>query len=86
MGGPRAWKEMEKKRLEEFHRWGEEENNYGNTSDNEDMKVTEKRDLYAEYSIDPETDIEKSQGTKGIDDIPGEEDVKQYFILLQHQE
>jgi hypothetical protein len=38
----------------------------------------EKRDLYAEYDIEPETENEKSQRAKGVGDtgeLPGQEDV-----------
>jgi Swi5-dependent recombination DNA repair protein 1 len=85
MGGPRAWKEMQKRRQEQHGAWDKEEltnqNNNDDSDDDEDEKLeAEKRDVYAEYSIDPETENEKSQREKGVGDngeLPGEEDVSQ---------
>lgn len=81
MGGPRAWKEMQKKQQEFQNSWDTEEqnNNNGDDEDEEEKDVHEKRDLYAEYSIDPETENEKSQREKGVGDtgeLPGQEDVR----------
>jgi len=82
MGGPRAWKEMQKKQHEYQNNWDQDEanNNGNNNSDDEEeeSKDKEKRDLYAEYSIDPETENEKAQRAPGLGDTgenPGEEDV-----------
>lgn len=83
MGGPRAWKEMQKRQQEQQGQWDQEEltnNNNNDDSDddeNEEPEV-EKRDIYAEYSIDPETENEKSQRERGVGDtgeLPGQEDV-----------
>lgn len=79
MGGPRAWKEMQKKQREFQKSWDQEEQT-NNDSDDDDGKVkdVEKRDLYAEYGIDSETENEKSQREKGVGDmgeLPGQEDV-----------
>jgi Swi5-dependent recombination DNA repair protein 1 len=80
MGGPRAWKEMQKQQQEFQNSWDTEEQN-NNDDDDEDEKgkeAPEKRDLYAEYGIDPETENEKSQREKGVGDtgeLPGQEDV-----------
>ncbi|TQS37944.1 hypothetical protein Golomagni_01561 [Golovinomyces magnicellulatus] len=86
MGGPRAWKEMEKRRTENFNKWDQDEsyNQTNNVSDDEDADSNiEKRDIYAEYSIDPETDIEKSQRVNNnFEELPGEEDVLEFLFLL----
>jgi Swi5-dependent recombination DNA repair protein 1 len=79
MGGPRAWKEMQKKQQEFQNSWDQEEqtNNDSNDEDGEGQDL-EKRDLYAEYDIEPETENEKSQRAKGAGDtgeLPGQEDV-----------
>lgn len=80
MGGPRAWKEMQKKQEEWQNEWNQEEpvNNGSDGEDEQKLESHEKRDLYAEYDIDPETENEKSQRAKGLGDtgeIPGQEDV-----------
>ena len=80
MGGPRAWKELQKKQQEFQNSWAEEELPTNNDSDDEDGegKDVEKRDVYAEYDIEPETENEKSQRVKGVGDtgeLPGQEDV-----------
>jgi len=80
MGGPRAWKELQKKQQEFQNSWAEEEPLTNNDSDDEDGKGqdVEKRDVYAEYDIEPETENEKSQRVKGVGDtgeLPGQEDV-----------
>lgn len=79
MGGPRAWKEMQKKQQEFHNGWDQEDDNnvLPNDADAEG-NIVGRRDLYAEYGIDEETDNEKSQRAKGIGDtgeIPGQEDV-----------
>ncbi|KAI0998588.1 hypothetical protein K3495_g9609 [Podosphaera aphanis] len=86
MGGPRVWKEMERKRLENFNSWDQEEEIHHNENDPDDSKDTEKRDIYAEYSIDPETENEKSQKTSGFGDtgeLPGEEDDFTMAMMLR---
>jgi len=85
MGGPRAWKEIQKKQQEFQGGWdnGEEQagNNDGDEDDEDDKgeeKDVEKRDVYAEYGIDVETENEKSQRPNGVGDtgeMPGQEDV-----------
>jgi len=78
MGGPRAWKEMQKKQQEFQTSWDQEEQPNNDSNDEEEGKEVEKRDVYAEYSIDPETENEKSQREKGVGDtgeLPGQEDV-----------
>lgn len=86
MGGPRAWKEMQKRQQEQQQGWEQEDqtNNNGNDDDDdndeEGKEAKEKRDVYAEYSIDPETETEKSQREKGVGDtgeLPDQEDVGQ---------
>lgn len=84
MGGPRAWKEMQKKQQEYQTSWDHEEQTNKDDSDDEERKV-EKRDVYAEYGIDPETDNEKSQRVKGLGDtgeLPGQEDVSPLWFDL----
>ena len=67
----------------------EEQNNHNEDNENEaeeDKNDPEKRDLYAEYGIDPETENEKSQRGKGVGDtgeLPGQEDVCRYFTLVR---
>ena len=77
MGGPRAWKEAQKKQ-EEFQQGGWDQEEQNNDDSDEEGKDIEKRDLYAEYGIDEETENEKSQREKGVGDtgeMPGQEDV-----------
>jgi Swi5-dependent recombination DNA repair protein 1 len=80
MGGPRAWKEAQMKRQEYQNSWDQEEQTNNQDDDDEEIegKDVEKRDLYADYDIDPETENEKSQRAKGLGDtgeLPGQEDV-----------
>jgi len=86
MGGPKAWKEMQKKQQEFQGGWDNPEeqtqNNDNDDDDDDDENYekhdVEKRDIYAEYGIDPETENEKSQRPKGVGDtgeMPGQEDV-----------
>ncbi|QSZ29506.1 hypothetical protein DSL72_004020 [Monilinia vaccinii-corymbosi] len=92
MGGPRAWKEMQKRQQEYQNNWDQDEannnNNNNNDSDDEDEegKDTDKRDIYAEYSIDPETENEKAQRAPGLGDTgenPGEEDEFTMAMMLR---
>jgi Swi5-dependent recombination DNA repair protein 1 len=79
MGGPRAWKEMQKKQQEFQNNWDQEEQTNDNSDDEDgEGKDMEKRDLYAEYDVEPETENEKSQRAKGVGDtgeLSGQEDV-----------
>jgi Swi5-dependent recombination DNA repair protein 1 len=80
MGGPRAWKEMHKRQQKFQNSWDQEDptNNYDDDAEGAEVENVEKRDLYAEYDIDPETENEKSQRSKGLGDtgeLPGQEDV-----------
>jgi Swi5-dependent recombination DNA repair protein 1 len=82
MGGPRAFKEMQKKQQEFHNRWDEEEQTIiePDEADTGDSS-TEKRDLYAEYDIDEETENEKSQRLQTNGDtgeMPGQEDVSNF--------
>lgn len=88
MGGPRAWKEAQKTQQEYQNGWDQEDMNQNkdNNDDDDDAdgekSEVEKRDVYAEYGIDPETENEKSQRAKGVGDtgeMPGEEDVSFLF-------
>ncbi|EKD12108.1 uncharacterized protein L3040_007396 [Drepanopeziza brunnea f. sp. 'multigermtubi'] len=89
MGGPRAWKEMQKKQAEHQNSWDQEEpakNNDSDDGDDGEKKNVEKRDIYAEYSIDPETENEKSQRVKGLGDtgeLPGQEDEFTMAMMLR---
>ncbi|KAG4437415.1 hypothetical protein IFR05_007097 [Cadophora sp. M221] len=86
MGGPRAWKEMQKKQEENRNSWGQEEQKNNNDSDDEENKDVEKSDVYAEYGIDPETENEKSQREKGVGDtgeLPGQEDEFTMAMMLR---
>lgn len=85
MGGPRAWKEMQKKQQEYQTSWDQEEQTNKDNSDDEENKDVEKRDVYAEYGIDLETENEKSQRVKGLGDtgeLPGQEDVSPLWFDL----
>ena len=90
MGGPRAWKEAQKKQQEYQNGWDQEDQNQNQNNDDDDdddgeKNNTEKRDVYAEYGIDPETENEKSQRAKGVGDtgeMPGEEDVSRFSLSL----
>ena len=71
MGGPRAWKEMQKRQQDYQNNWDQDDannnnNNNGSDDEDEDDKDIEKRDIYAEYSIDPETENEKAQRAPGL--------------------
>ncbi|RFU26642.1 hypothetical protein B7463_g9708, partial [Scytalidium lignicola] len=70
MGGPRAWKESQKKQQEFQNAWQDEEQVSNADNDNEGQHN------YDEYNIDPETDTEKAQRIGSGDDIeiPGQED------------
>ena len=79
MGGPRAWKQAQKKQQEFQNGWNQEEPNNNNNSDDDEEKDVEKRDLYAEYGVETETENEKSQRLQGVGDtgeLPGQEDVR----------
>ena len=70
---------MQKKQQEFQNSW-DQEGQTTNDSDDDDgeKKDVEKRDLYAEYDIEPETENEKSQRARGVGDtgeLPGQEDV-----------
>lgn len=85
MGGPRAWKEMQK-RQEEFRagfNQPEPEQAEEEGDGDGDRPDVEKRDLYAEYDINPETENEKSQrDTKDTGEEPGQEDVSVSLFRL----
>jgi len=86
MGGPRAWKEMQKKQEQNRNAWDQEEQTNNNDSDDEENKDVEKRDIYAEYGIEPETENEKSQREKGVGDtgeLPGQEDEFTMAMMLR---
>ncbi|KAA8575689.1 hypothetical protein MFRU_020g00710 [Monilinia fructicola] len=91
MGGPKAWKEMHKRQQEYRNNWEQDEannNNNNKDSDDEDEegKNLDKRDVYAEYSIDPETENEKAQRAPGLGDTgenPGEEDEFTMAMMLR---
>jgi len=88
MGGPRAWKDAQKKREEFQNNWDQDEQNNADSDDDEDVaeaKENAKKDLYAQYDVDEETENEKSQRPKGLGDTgerPGEEDVGFPLLVL----
>lgn len=89
MGGPKAWKEMQKQQ-QEFRAGFDapepvQENDEDDDNDDENASKPEvdKRDLYAEYDIDPETENEKSQrGVKDTGEEPGQEDVSADLLVV----
>ncbi|KAF8847441.1 hypothetical protein BDZ45DRAFT_733604 [Acephala macrosclerotiorum] len=90
MGGPRAWKEMQKRQQEYQNSWDQEDQPNNDDDDDEDEdsegKDVEKRDIYAEYGIDPETENEKSQRPNGLGDLgelPGQEDEFTMGMMLR---
>lgn len=86
MGGPRAWKEMQKRQQDFQGQWDQEETTNNNDDSEDEGKEVDKRDVYAEYSIDPETENEKSQRDKGVGDtgeLPGEEDVGAFSLRVE---
>jgi len=87
MGGPRAWKEMQKRQTEYQNTWDQEENpNNDSGDDGAEGRDVEKRDIYAEYGIDPETENEKSQRPSGLGDtgeLPGQEDEFTIAMMLR---
>lgn len=70
---------MQKKQQEFQNNWDQEEETKSVPDEADaDGNVVDKRDLYAEYGIDEETENEKSQRAKGMGDtgeMPGQEDV-----------
>lgn len=79
MGGPRAWKEMQQRQAEFRNRDFDEEQHPEPDSNDEDApEQTEKRDHYAEYNYDPETENEKAQrlGNGDVGEDEGQEDVR----------
>jgi Swi5-dependent recombination DNA repair protein 1 len=70
---------MQKKQQEFQNSWDQEDQPNGESDDeDEEGKTVEKRDIYAEYDIELETENEKSQRAKGVGDtgeLPGQEDV-----------
>jgi len=87
MGGPRAWKEMQKKQQEFQNSWDQEEQTKNDSDEeSEETNHVEKRDLYAEYDFEPETENEKSQRAKGVGDtgeLPGQEDEFTIAMMLR---
>ncbi|RDW87722.1 hypothetical protein BP5796_03416 [Coleophoma crateriformis] len=87
MGGPRAWKDMQKRQQEFQNSWNEEgaDNKNNESSSDEDgveRPAIEKRDLYAEYDVDPETENEKALRTDTGED-PGQEDEFTMAMMLK---
>lgn len=71
---------MQKKQQEFQGGWDQEEqtNNHGSDEEDGEAGNVEKRDIYAEYDIDEETENENSQRARGAGDtgeLPGQEDV-----------
>ena len=70
---------MQNKQQEFQNSWNQEEQTNNDSEDDDgEGKDVEKRGLYAEYDIEPETENEKSQRAKGVGDtgeLPGQEDV-----------
>ncbi|TVY34209.1 Swi5-dependent recombination DNA repair protein, partial [Lachnellula subtilissima] len=94
MGGPRAWKEMQKKQEEFQNTWDQqdEQMNTGNGDDSDndeadtEAREAAKKDLYAQYDVYEETENEKSQRPKGLGDTgerPGEEDEFTMAMMLR---
>jgi len=84
MGGPRAWKEMQKRQQGFQSGWDEVPTNNDSDDNDDEAWDGEKRDLYAEYDIDPETENEKEQrggGDTGED--PGQEDEFTMAMMLR---
>ena len=68
---------MQKRQQEWQNGCDQDQENNNDGSDKEGRDV-EKRDIYAEYGIDPETENERSQresGIGGTGEEPGQEDV-----------
>jgi len=87
MGGPKAFKEIQK-RQQEFHsRWDQEEqSNIGSDEDDAEGSSPGKRDIYAEYSLDEETENEKSQRIRAVGDtieMLGQEDEFTMAMMLR---
>lgn len=78
MGGPRAWKEAQRRQQGLQAGWHGEEQMPD--FDNEDPALAGKRrEVYDEYDIDPETEIERSQrigNENETEGSPGQEDVR----------
>jgi hypothetical protein len=69
MGGPKAWKEMQERQKEYQSGWDTDPPQ--SFSDDEDGPDAEKRDLYVEYDIDPETTHER-EAREGNEVVEGE--------------
>ncbi|KAG9236831.1 hypothetical protein BJ875DRAFT_201477 [Amylocarpus encephaloides] len=91
MGGPRAWKEMQKKQHDFSNQWEQDDqaNNNDDDDDEEDNgeeKEKRKNELRSQYDLDPETENEKSQRAKGVGDTgerAGEEDEFTMAMMLR---
>ncbi|TVY84742.1 Swi5-dependent recombination DNA repair protein [Lachnellula suecica] len=89
MGGPRAWKDMQKKQAEFQNNWDQDEpvdDDSDDDGEEAEAKKAAKQDLYAQYDIDAETENEKSQRPKGLGDTgerPGEEDEFTMAMMLR---
>lgn len=83
---------MQKKQEEFQNTWDQQDeqinngNGNGDDSDEDEAEAeareAAKKDLYAQYDVDEETENEKSQRPKGLGDTgerPGEEDVRIYL-------
>jgi len=75
MGGPKEWKEMQERQKQFRSGWDTESPPQSDSDDGDGLDV-EKRDLYTEYDIDPETANEKgARGGNEILEDEGAEDV-----------
>lgn len=82
MGGPKAWRESQQRQQEFLAQFNEEPPPQVN-SDDEDAGDGEKRDLYAEYGVEPETENEKEArgGNDIADDDPEDVGLFAFFWL-----
>jgi len=81
LGGPRAWKDMQKNQHEFWNRSDDEPKRPD--PDEEGEQVGETGDLYADYGVDPET-VKESEAAneRGLDD-EGEEDEFTIAMMLK---
>ncbi|KAH8813287.1 hypothetical protein F5884DRAFT_788057 [Xylogone sp. PMI_703] len=81
MGGPKAWKESQKKQKEFHDSWndGDQLKSLDNAAEEQ---ANERPHIYEDYDIDPETDIKRAQHIDKIDEN-GQEDEFTLGMMLR---
>jgi Swi5-dependent recombination DNA repair protein 1 len=91
MGGPKVFKDMQKRQLEFQAGFDEvpphnEDEDSGDENEAGSQPEVEKRDLYAEYDVEPETENER-QARRGniMDEFEGQDDVSCFTVGLSYR-